>query len=73
MINASYAPDGLKGVMAKGGWALAEAIEKLAAGVGGSVDGVDFSFGSDDLYAIVDPLAMRQWQRSPAPSARPVR
>ena len=54
MIKASYSPDGLKGVMAKGGSARAEAIEKLAAGVGGSVDGVYFSFGSDDLYAIVD-------------------
>ncbi len=54
MIKASYSPDGLKGVMAKGGSARAEAIEKLAAGVGGSVDGVYFSFGSDDLFAIVE-------------------
>ena len=54
LIKASYSPDGLKGVMAKGGSARAEAIEKLAAGVGGSVDGVYFSFGSDDLFAIVE-------------------
>lgn len=54
MIKASYSPAGLKGVMAKGGSARAEAIGKLAAGVGGSVESVYFSFGSDDLVAIVD-------------------
>jgi uncharacterized protein with GYD domain len=54
LIKASYSPDGIKGVMAKGGSARADAIEKLATGVGGTVDGVYFSFGSDDLYAIVD-------------------
>ena len=30
MIKASYSPEGIKGVMAKGGSARAEAIEKLA-------------------------------------------
>jgi len=40
--------------MAKGGSARADAIEKLAAGVGGSVESVYFSFGPDDPYAIVD-------------------
>lgn len=54
LITASYSPEGIKGVMAKGGSARADAIEKLAAGVGGSVECVYFSFGSDDLYAIVD-------------------
>jgi uncharacterized protein with GYD domain len=54
MIKASYSHEGLKGVMSKGGSARAEAVEKLASGVGGSVESVYFSFGSDDLYAIVD-------------------
>jgi uncharacterized protein with GYD domain len=54
MIKASYSPEGIKGVMAKGGSARAEAIEKLASGVGGSVESVYFSFGSDDLYVIVE-------------------
>ena len=54
MIRASYSPDGIKGVMAKGGSARADAIEKLAAGVGGTVESVYFSFGSDDLFAVVD-------------------
>ena len=43
MIKASDSPEGIKGVMAKGGSARAEAIEKLAAGVGGAVDGIESS------------------------------
>ena len=54
MIKASYSPEGIKGVMAKGGSARADAIEKLASGVGGSVEAVYFSFGSDDLFAIIE-------------------
>lgn len=40
--------------MAKGGTARVAAIEKLAAGVGGSLECCYFAFGNDDLYAIVD-------------------
>ncbi|WP_457207791.1 GYD domain-containing protein [Nocardioides sp. P5_C9_2] len=54
MIKASYSPEGIKGVMAKGGSARAAAIEKLASAVGGSVESVYFSFGSHDLFAIVE-------------------
>ncbi len=54
MIKASYSSEGIKGVMAKGGSARADAIEKLASGVGGSVEGVYFSFGADDLVAIIE-------------------
>ena len=54
MIKASYSPEGIKGVMAKGGTARVDAIKKLAAGVGGSLESCYFAFGSDDLYAVVD-------------------
>ena len=54
LIKASYSPEGIKGVMAKGGTARIEAIKKLAAGVGGSLESCYFAFGGDDLYAIVD-------------------
>jgi uncharacterized protein with GYD domain len=49
MIKASYAPAGMKGVMAKGGTARADAIGKLVAGVGGSVESFYFGFGADDV------------------------
>lgn len=54
LIKASYSPEGIKGVMAKGGSARADAITKLASGVGGSVEAIYFTFGSDDIVAIVD-------------------
>jgi uncharacterized protein with GYD domain len=54
MIKASYSPEGIKGVMAKGGSARVDAIKKLAAGVGGSLESCYFAFGDDDLYAVVD-------------------
>ena len=54
MIKASYSPEGIKGVMAKGGTARVAAIEKLVAGVGGSLESFYFAFGGDDVYVIVD-------------------
>ena len=54
LIKASYSSEGIKGVMAKGGNARKDAIEKLSAGVGGSLESFYFAFGSDDIYAIVD-------------------
>jgi uncharacterized protein with GYD domain len=54
LIKASYSTDGINGVMDKGGTARADAIGKLAASVGGSVESVYFAFGADDLVAIID-------------------
>jgi uncharacterized protein with GYD domain len=54
LIKASYSPEGMKGVMARGGSARVDAIEKLVAGVGGSMESFHFAFGSDDVYIVVD-------------------
>lgn len=54
LIKASYSPEGIKGVMAKGGTSRVAAVEKLVAGVGGSMESFYFAFGSDDVYVIVD-------------------
>jgi uncharacterized protein with GYD domain len=54
LIRASYSPEGIKGVMAKGGSARVEAIEKMVSAVGGSVEAVYFAFGSDDIVLIVE-------------------
>jgi len=54
MIKASYSPEGIKGVMEKGGSARKEAIEKLVAGVGGSMESFYFAFGGEDVYVVVD-------------------
>lgn len=54
LIKASYSPEGMKGVMAKGGSARVAAIERLVAGVGGSMESFYFAFGEDDAYIVVD-------------------
>src|SRR5262245_443760 len=54
LIKASYSPEGISGVMAKGGSARVNAIEKMVTGVGGAVESVYFAFGSDDIVLIVD-------------------
>ena len=54
LIKASYSPEGMKGVMAKGGTARVDAIEKLVAGVGGSLESFYIAFGGDDAYIILD-------------------
>ena len=54
LIKASYSPEGMKGVMAKGGTARVAAIERLVAGVGGSLESFYFAFGEDDAYIVVD-------------------
>ena len=47
----TYTPEGLKGLMAKGGTARVEAARKFVASAGGSVDSFYFALGADDAYA----------------------
>ena len=54
MIEAAYSPDGLKGVIAKGGSSRRDAIEAMAEGLGGSVDALYFAFGDSDVFVIID-------------------
>lgn len=54
LIVASYTSPGIKGVIAKGGTARREAIEKMAADMGGHVESFYFGFGDGDAFVIVD-------------------
>jgi uncharacterized protein with GYD domain len=54
LIEASYTPDGMKGVIAKGGVARREAVEKMLSDVGGHLVSFDFAFGDRDAIVIVD-------------------
>jgi len=54
LIEASYTADGMKGVLAKGGTARREVVEKLLADLGGTLDSFHFAFGSTDAYVVVD-------------------
>jgi uncharacterized protein with GYD domain len=54
LIEVSYKPEGMKGLLAKGGTARREMIQKMLADVGGKVESFDFAFGANDAFLIVD-------------------
>ena len=54
LVVASYTNPGIKGVIAKGGTSRREAVEKMAADLGGHVESFYFGFGEGDAYVIVD-------------------
>ncbi len=54
LLVASYTSQGVKGVIAKGGTARRDAIEKMVSELGGRVESFYFGFGDGDAYVIVD-------------------
>jgi uncharacterized protein with GYD domain len=54
LIQASYTPDGLKGLIAQGGTKRREAVQQLVESVGGKLETLYFGFGSDDVLMIVE-------------------
>ena len=54
LVEARYTSDGIKGVLAKGGTARREAVEKMLADVGGTVETFYFAFGDRDAIVTVD-------------------
>lgn len=54
LIVASYTSEGIKGVIGKGGTARREAVEKMAADLGGHVESFHFAFGEGDAIVIAD-------------------
>lgn len=54
LFEASYTPDGVKGVQSAGGSSRSDAVAKVAESVGGSLEGFYFAFGETDAYVICD-------------------
>ena len=54
LVIASYTAEGMKGIADKGGTARREAVEKLVADLGGTVESFYFGFGEGDAYVTVD-------------------
>ena len=54
LIVASYTSEGVKGVVAKGGSARREAVEKMAGDLGGHIESFYFAFGDGDAFVIAD-------------------
>ena len=52
LIQGSYSPDGLKGLLKEGGTGRRTAIEKLAQSLGGKVEAIYYAFGEEDVFVI---------------------
>ena len=54
LVNASYSPEGLKGVLKTGGTARAEVIRRAVEGLGGKIHSFDYAFGADDVVVVTE-------------------
>ncbi|HEX5094594.1 MAG TPA: GYD domain-containing protein [Acidimicrobiia bacterium] len=54
LVIASYTAEGAKGVLAKGGSARRDAVDKMVSDLGGTVESFYFAFGADDVFVTID-------------------
>jgi len=54
LFEASYTPDGVKGVQSGGGTSRRDAVAKVAESVGGRLESFYFAFGDRDAYVTVE-------------------
>jgi uncharacterized protein with GYD domain len=54
LFEASYTPEGTKGILKEGASGRRAAVEKAIAGLGGKLEAFYFAFGSSDAYVIAD-------------------
>lgn len=54
MVRANYLGTGAAGLLKDGGSGRAEAVQKLVASVGGSVESMYWALGEDDFYGIFE-------------------
>lgn len=54
MWTGSYTSEGTKGIIADGGSSRKAMVEKMMASVGGKLECMYFSFGTDDIVIIAD-------------------
>jgi uncharacterized protein with GYD domain len=54
LIQATYTPEGSKGLLKEGASGRRAAVDRVVAGLGGRVEAMYFAFGEDDLVCILD-------------------
>jgi uncharacterized protein with GYD domain len=54
MIEASYTREGIQGVIKEGGSGRKDALGKMVADLGGTLEALYFEFGEDDVIVIAD-------------------
>jgi uncharacterized protein with GYD domain len=61
LIQASYTPEGTKGLLQEGASGRRAAVDQVVTEFGGKVEAMYFAFGEDDVVLIVDfpdPISM---------------
>ncbi|MGW1614974.1 GYD domain-containing protein [Streptomyces sp. NPDC002285] len=61
LIQATYTPEGTKGLLKEGASGRRAAVEQVVAGLGGTVEAMYFAFGEHDFVCIIDfpdPVSM---------------
>ncbi|MGW6905992.1 GYD domain-containing protein [Streptomyces sp. NPDC054940] len=61
LVQASYTPEGTKGLLEEGASGRRAAVEQVVADLGGEVEALYFAFGDDDFVCILDfpdPVSM---------------
>lgn len=54
LVNASYTPEGLQGLLKDGGTGRRAAIEAAVKSLGGKLEAMYFAFGKHDVVTIAD-------------------
>jgi uncharacterized protein with GYD domain len=54
LAQASYTPEGMKGLLQYGGSKRREAVDELAESLGGKVEAYYYAFGENDVFVIFD-------------------
>lgn len=54
LIEASYTPEGLRGLKKDKASGRKKAIEELIAGIGGKVEAIYYAFGEVDVFVLID-------------------
>ncbi|MFE3448774.1 GYD domain-containing protein [Nonomuraea sp. NPDC059194] len=54
LIQATYTPEGLKGLLREGGTGRREALDRMMENIGGRVESFYYAFGECDVYVITD-------------------
>jgi uncharacterized protein with GYD domain len=54
LIEATYTPEGLRGVMKDKASGRKAAIEKLVSGIGGKLESMYYAFGEADVFVLFD-------------------
>jgi uncharacterized protein with GYD domain len=54
MIKASYAAEGVRGLIKEGGTGRRAAVQKVIEGIGGKLEAFYFAYGDADAYVIAD-------------------